>query len=274
MSQRPRQRVVPNPWWKSPWAVVPAALAGGTAVGVGIVQLVSGRARCVSATSTGGVIEGVRYLERIRGDAESEDELPMVLVLHSLGGRPEGYAGGMGGIGRARLILPEGEYVSGTGKSWFGKGLHQVVDGGNTDADVNVWRDAGDRLARFIDAITRCRPTVGKPIATGSSQGAEAALVLANDHRHKIHGAVAVNGDMPEPLWRSRMAPTVMINGIGDKTVPFAWAQEHAMTAINDGAPLSFTPFPSTGHDVTAAMGKAWIASVRAMVSEVGAKYA
>lgn len=257
-------------WWRSPAFILPAALVGGTTIGIGVARAAARVGRCKGVTDEGGVVAGVRYLERMRGGASPTERMPMVLVLHSLGGTPEGYAGGMGGIGRARLILPEGEFDRDNGKSWFGKGLHAVVDGGNKPEDLAIWKSAGDRLARFIDAITHCRPTIGKPIATGSSQGGEASLLLANDHRRKIHGAVSINGDMPGPLWHRRMAPTVMVNGTGDTTVPFDWAEEHAQEMIDRGAPLTFVSMDSSGHAITSEQSKAWIAAVRAMVSEIG----
>jgi phospholipase/carboxylesterase len=258
----------PAAWWRSPYFLIPAAIGVGTLVGVGIAH-----ARpypCPPLGADGDVLEGVRYLERMRGGAAPDEAVPMVVVLHSLGGTPEGYAGGMGGIGRARLILPEGEYDRDSGKSWFGKGLHKVVDAGNTPADLQIWRDAGDRLARFIDAVRQCRPTVGDPIVTGSSQGGEASLLLATEHRDLVHGAVVVNGDMPGPLWDPKMAPTLMIHGTGDTTVPYAWAKAHAEDMVARGAPLRFETFSSPGHDVTAAESKAWIAGVRDMVAEIG----
>jgi phospholipase/carboxylesterase len=262
---------LPNPatsWWRSPYFLVPATIAAGTLLGVGIVHAMP--YRCPPLGPQGGVLEGVRYLERMRGGASPDEEVPMVVVLHSLGGTPEGYAGGLGGIGKARLILPEGQYDKDSGKSWFGKGLHAVVEAGNTPEALQIWRDAGDRLARFIDAIRQCRPTLGDPIVTGSSQGGEASLLIATEHRHLVHGAVVVNGDMPEPLWSRKMAPTLMIHGTGDTTVPYAWAKAHAEAVIAQGAPLRFESYPSSGHDVTKAESKEWISGVRDMVAEIG----
>lgn len=262
------RRLNPPTWLRSPAFLIPAAVVTGSLVGLGIARAAR-RPDCSTALPEGGELEGVRYLERLRGGAGADEAVPMVVVLHSLGGRPEGYAGGMGGIGKARLILPEGEYDSGSGKSWFGKGLHKVVDDGNTPEDLQIWRDAGDRLSRFLSAVTRCRPTAGKPIVTGASQGGEMSLLMATEHRRQIHGAVVVNGDMPAPLWSGRMAPTVMLHGTGDTTVPFEWAQEHANWAIDNGAPLSFKSFSSPGHEVTSAESKAWIGAVKDMVSEI-----
>lgn len=253
-----------------PWAVGGAAAVGVTAATYGIAWAAL-RPDCSGATDEGGEVAGVRYLERMRGDAAPGERVPMVVVLHAKDGTPEGYAGGMSGIGRARLILPEGGYATG-GFRWFPAGLLATIEDGFTPAELREWKDAGDRLARFVKAIARCRPTAGDPIVTGASQGGEMALVLAAQHRRAIAGSVVVNGDMPEALWHGRMAPTVMIHGTGDTTVPFATAQEHALAAADTGAPIRFEDYPSPGHEITGAMGKAWREAVADFVAQQAAR--
>ncbi len=253
-----------------PWAVGGAAAVGVTAATYGLARAAL-RPDCSGATDDGGEVEGVRYLERMRGDAGSGERVPMVVVLHAKDGTPAGYAGGMGGIGRARLILPEGGYAT-SGFRWFSTGLLATLEDGFSPAELREWKEAGDRLARFVKAIARCRPTSGDPIVTGASQGGEMALVMAAQHRRDIAGVVVVNGDMPEALWHRRMAPTVMIHGTGDTTVPFAIAQEHAQQAADAGAPIRFDSFSSPGHEITNAMGKAWREAVGEFVTQQAAR--
>ncbi len=261
-----KQANPPRAW--VPWAVGGAAVVGVTAATYGIARAAL-RPDCSSAGDEGGEIEGVRYLERMRGDAAPGERVPMVVVLHAKDGTPEGYASGMSGIGRARLILPEGGYPT-SGFRWFPEGLLATLDGGFSPTELRTWKEAGDRLARFVKAIARCRPTAGSPIVTGSSQGGEMALVMAAQHRGEIAGTVVVNGDMPAALWHRRMAPTIMIHGTGDTTVPFASAQEHALRVIDEGAPIRFEDFASPGHEITSAMGKAWREAVGEFVAQQG----
>jgi len=258
----------PRPWWRTQWLVVPAVVAAGLALGVGVVAAASRRS-CPALVSEGGTIEGVRYLERMRGGASSTDAVPMVILLHSLTGSPEGYASGMNGIGPARLILPEGGYEVGSGSSWFPRGIKTTVQDGNDPAEMEAWRVAGERMARFVDTISHCRPTVGKPVVTGSSQGGEMALLLANEYRRMVAGSVVVNADLPEPLWTRRMAQTIWLHGTGDTTVPYELAKAHADDALDRGQPVTFESFQSPGHELTGALQSAWIAAVRDMVEQV-----
>lgn len=251
-----------------PWIAGAGAAAAGLVGGAAVVRAAT-RPDCSGATDEGGTVEGVPYLERMRGGAASSDRVPMVVILHPRDATPQGYASGMSGIGPARLVIPQGGYDSPFGGyMWFPKGILATLEGGFTEAELREWTDAAARLERFMTALAQCRPTAGLPIVTGSSMGAEMALVMATIHRRRVGGAVAVNGDMPEGLWSRKMAPTVMIHGTGDTTVPFAQAQEHATWAAENGAPIRFEPFTSSGHNLTPAMTAAWRARVGDFVAQ------
>lgn len=257
-----------NPWWRSPWFVIPAVAGATTVAAIATVSAAMRSADCTQVGSSGGTIAGVPYLERLRGGASPNERLPMVILLHSLGASAEGFSGMLGGIGKARLILPQGAYKGSGGFKWWERGLHDIVLD-ERPGDVEQWNAASSRLSRFIREVTRCRPTIGKPIITGSSQGGEATLLVATQHRKQVSYAVAVDGDMPPQFWYADMAPTLMINGTGDTTVPYAWAQAHAQGMIERGAPLEFRSFPSSGHAITSTMSSAWISAVRDRVDHL-----
>ena len=253
----------------TPWLVGAGVVAAGTLAGAAIVRAAT-KADCSSVGADGGTAAGVPYLERMRGGASPDERVPMVVMLHSMDGSPKGYAGGLGGIGRARLILPQGGIDSGGGYRWLPTTLGGTLKDGFSNEEFETWLDALERLETFVDAIADCRPTVGKPIITGSSQGAIMTLLMATARRGKIHGAVAVNGDLPDAFWNGKMTPTIMINGTGDTNFPFAQAQEHAQIAIDEGAPLRLDSYSSSTHEVTPAMGKAWGQAVGDFVAQIG----
>jgi len=257
--------------WTSPW-VIGGVVVGGVVLGLGFSKVASARSDfvdCSGAGENGGVVAGVRYLERMRGGAGPNDRVPMVVLFHALGASPEGYAAGLSGIGPARLILPEGGIAGGGGHMWFPAGIKSTLADGFDASEAAAWRSAGDRVANFIRAISHCRPTRGKPIVTGSSQGGEMTLLQASSHRGLVSGAVALNADLPQAFWNARMAPTAMLNGTGDTTVPFEWAQAYADEMRRRGAALSFQSYPSPGQDLTAAQTHAWRQTVANLVAKI-----
>ncbi len=254
--------------------VASAVAVAGTAVGFSLGALVNrfvvsplAAADCSRVGPEGGTVAGVPYLERMRGRAAPGEAVPMVVVFHSLGASPEGHSRMLANIGKARLILPEGAYrSSGRGRKWWELGVKAGVNQDPEGARVQ-WQAASDRIAEFLRQIVQCRPTVGAPILTGSSQGGEMTLLLASDHPELMQSGVAASSYLLQPFWNaSGMAPVRMIHGTGDRTVPYAWAKEYAETMIDRGAPLTWASYPSPGHGVTKDMSRDWIASVRGEV--------
>lgn len=254
----------PDPWWSSPWVWGPALGLGAAAAAFALARLRT-RADCSAVGQEGGVVAGVPYLERIRGDADPSSPLPMVVLFHSRGATPQGHAQMLKGIGAARIILPQGPLEHQGGRSWWPQAVKASVTG-DIDAATVHWQSVLESMTRFLREISQCRPTVGSPIVTGSSQGGEVALLLASQRPSEVAGAVAVNAYLLPPFWTPDMAPTVLIHGEGDDVVPFSWSAEYAQGMKAQGAPLTFGAFPSSGHAVTTPMAHAWIAAVRQFV--------
>jgi len=248
-----------------------AGVVTGAAVVAALHRLVKGPpADCSQAGNSGGVVAGVPYLERMRGGAQPQEAVPMVVLFHSLGATPKGYEKALSNIGRARLILPEGPYPgAGGGHKWWELGVKAAVEDDPEGATAQ-WEGTADRIGEFLRQIVQCRPTIGEPIVTGSSQGGEMSLLMASTHPRRVRAGVAVSSYLLGPFWSSRMAPTVMIHGTGDTTVPYAWAKSYAQEMIARGAHLAFEPYDSVGHAVTKPMSRRWMELVRA---EVGATW-
>lgn len=240
-----------------------AGIIAGVSAGAALHRLLGGPADCTQVEADGGVVAGVRYVERMRGGADPNEAVPMVVLFHSLGATPEGHAAMLTNIGRARLILPEGEYESesGSGRKWWQRGVKDAVENDPEGAAVQ-WEAASDRMAEFLRQIVQCRPTIGKPILTGSSQGGEMTLLMASTYPRLAGSGVAVSSYLLEPFWTARMAPTAMLHGTGDTTVPYAWARDYAEVMQAKGAPLGFESYESAGHAVTKPMSRAWIGLV------------
>lgn len=224
-------------------------------------------ADCSAVGEKSGVVAGVPYLERMRGHASPDESVPMVVLFHSKGASPSGHSGMLSGIGPARLILPEGAYEGSGGRVWWQRGIKDAMDPAQRDAATAQWEGAAERMAEFLRQIVQCRPTVGKPVITGSSQGGEMTLLMASTHPELVSAGVAVSSYLLPDLWTKRMAPVHMIHGTGDKTVPYDWAREYFETMQARGAPLSFESYSSPGHSVTSPMSDDWITAVRELVA-------
>lgn len=240
-----------------------AALA---ALGVWGVSKLFGRRQlpppsCDVIGESGGVIGGMRYLERRSQDAEHSDMLPMVVLFHSRAATPEGFSGFAGNIKvPARVILPEGPGTLAGKRSWFTLPA-RTDDQAELAAQMEWTRGVA---SRFLRDVRRCIPTAGKVIVTGSSQGGSMSYMMASDP--SVRGAVALAGWLPQALWTTDIAPTIGLHGDQDTTVPYARTAEYAAWMRSKGAPFGFETF-NTAHGVSSQMATAWRDSVNRLLA-------
>jgi len=138
---------------------------------------------------TEGVLADVRFLETVTPGAKTSAPLPLVIALHPQGGSPADFLAFFGGLsGRARIILPAADEKNGRW-SWY--------RGNSTDTGASGPRLAAKRLKPFLAQIIATRPTVGKPIVVGYSQGAIVALTMAVTESATLGTVVSISGRLP-----------------------------------------------------------------------------
>jgi phospholipase/carboxylesterase len=234
--------------------MIVAALAGATLASVYWRKRRRRKPNCKTVAEDGGVLDGITYLEHVTGGADPEAKLPMVIAFHPLTATANG-APKFPGIKGIRVIRPQGLYVRGSGYSWF----NTQASGDQAELTRNM-RDTAKKILPFIQDIVLCRPTLGKPVVTGSSQGGHMAYLMATLGADDVKGAVAVSGWLAEDLWDKDMAPTIGIHGKQDTNVKYARTKEFA-----EEMGFPFYSFDA-GHEVTSAMSNKWISEVKEMV--------
>jgi phospholipase/carboxylesterase len=164
----------------------------------------------------------IHYLEFVTGGADPESPLPMIIAIHGLGDSPQGFRTLLEGFDRpARIILPRALDAHEEGWSWFpirarDRDVEALAQGIDRAADV---------LAPAIAELTKQRPTIGKPIVTGFSQGGMLSFALAVEHGELFAAALPIGGWLPEPLWPAdanpSAAPIFAFHGDADAAVRY-----------------------------------------------------
>lgn len=195
----------------------------------------------------------VEYVERVTGGASAGDRLPMIVALHGLGDEPRSFVSVLDGFdGRARVIAPRAFDAWGDGWSWF------PFDKSDSDAQRGAKiLAAAERLAPAIERWVRERPTEGRPIITGFSQGGMLSFALATHHPELVRAAFPLSGSLPEPLWPAH-APTtspriVALHGDADERVPLGPTKSAVSALEARGWRVELRVFPGVGHQVLAA---------------------
>jgi phospholipase/carboxylesterase len=223
----------------------------------------------VAPDATGwGVAGGLRYLEIIRGDAKPNEKLPLLIVIHGLGDKPN--HGWLEAIDvdskiRARMILPQAPTPYGKGFAWF------PFRAGSLD-QAELARgiaEAAERLTRMLEVLRTQRPTRGKAVVTGFSQGGMLSYALALSHPELIAYALPISGMLPGQLWPVTPAPAGTpplraLHGTADTLVRFTVDDELNHRLRELGYPAELVPFEGAPHAITPEM----TALVRSTLSE------
>ena len=211
-----------------------------------------------------GEAAGLRYLEVVLDAADSEQPLPMVVIFHGRGDSAhrewiEGWQL------RARFVFPQAPLPFSGGYSWF-----TYVVGESDDAEVaRGMQPAVEQVAKAIAELVKTRPTRGKPIAAGFSQGGHLCFALALRHPETIAFSLPVAGSLPAPLWPSapqpgvRYPPIRALHGDRDRTVPFDYTENMVRTLSRAGFDIELRRFPGEAHSIPPDMRQAMFELVK-----------
>lgn len=196
---------------------------------------------------------GLAYREVVLGTTDPEQPLPMIVAIHGLGDAPDNFVHLLDELPEpVRVILPRGlDPVPEGGFSWF---PIRARDPDVASLAAGIDRAAA-RIADGIRALTASRPTVGKPIVTGFSQGGMLTFALAVRHPDVVGHAVAVGGWLPPPLWPQAKAdgprPTIdALHGTADVAVPYEPTQQAVQALQALGWTTTLTTYEGVGHAI------------------------
>jgi phospholipase/carboxylesterase len=197
---------------------------------------------------------GLAFLERTTRGATASERLPMIVAIHGLGDRPEAWLAQWDSFPvKARIILPRAPDPWGSGSSWF-----QYPPRSAEELASGV-RASADRVALLLAELSRSRPTNGKPIVTGFSQGGFLAFALAVEHRDVVSYALPMSGGFPPPLWpTSRAAPDApaifAVHGSVDSLVPIEPTRQAVHRLAELGFKIELKEYPGVDHTIARPM--------------------
>lgn len=195
------------------------------------------------------------YTEMITAGANEDAKLPLIVAIHGLGDRPESFAGLFFGFDKpARIALPRAPQRYGRGYSWF-----EYRGDGDVKAIARGIDEAAKLVAVAIGEIARTRPTSGKPVITGFSQGGMMSFAVAVKYPRQVSAAFPMGGWLPPPLWPSQRASAeqpriVALHGEADRRVPLGPTRQSVEALKRKGYPVELHTFPGVRHAVPPAL--------------------
>lgn len=206
-----------------------------------------------------GLHDGIHYIEVVLGGAGFDDELPIAFVLHGRGGTAQLPGGPFLRLSHpVRVIVPQAPERLGQGWMW----IPVSVGSGLVDRLASSLFQVSSRVARFIRAIVSERPTIGRPIVSGFSQGGLLTYALALHHDDVVGYAFPLSTWLPpplEPLYRRedlQYPPIRAMHGGADPIIPIAPSRVLVERLRDRGFDVEFEEFPGVGHEMSEAMNE------------------
>ena len=198
----------------------------------------------------------IEFVERFTGGARADETLPLIIAIHGLGDSPEAFADlFMAFSGRARIAAGRGIEPYHGGYSWFpiagrGPGIEGLAPG------IEL---AATSLTQSIRQLAATRPTCGRPIVTGFSQGGMLSYALAAFAPDLIASAVPVSGLLPAsllpPVRRGVALPIVRaMHGDADPRVPVSAGRATVAALRAAGYDATMREFGGVGHTISSEM--------------------
>jgi phospholipase/carboxylesterase len=169
-----------------------------------------------------------------------------------------------------RLIVPRGLTPYGGGYSWFP--LQQAL--ASDDVGQGILR-AATALAATIERVAAERPTRGKAIVTGFSQGGALTFALALHHPRVVGAAFPIGGWVPPAVLpgAGAAAPAspalVALHGEDDRRVPIGPTRDAIAALDGRGVKARLASYPGVGHTVSGEMRRDLLQLIRDAAAEM-----
>jgi phospholipase/carboxylesterase len=195
------------------------------------------------------------YVEMVTGGATADAELPLVIALHGRGDTAEAFASLFRDFpARARVAILRPPHPWDGGQAWFlGAWAH-------TDKRPVIAAELlalADRVVATADAIRAARPTRGRPVVMGFSQGRMLAWAIAVEHPRAFSAAFPVAGFLfPEMLDGRRVDRAVMpsivaFHGDADPVVSVDDDRRGVQVLQKRGVSVDLRVYPGLGHTLS-----------------------
>ena len=216
---------------------------------------------------------GIPYVELVTGGAWSDEQLPMIVAMHPRGGTVDGFVRMFSSFpARARVIIPHG-YGNGNGRfNWW----EARVARDNAQVVSAAVRPVDQQMAAALRELIARRPTLGRPVVCGFSQGAMLSFALAANHPDLVSAAFPMGGYLPASFASGALTvpgPRPYIHafhGTQDRVISVNLARG----SINDlrrlGVRADLTEYPSVGHKLDPEEVQAALNEMAAVVSRPG----
>lgn len=178
--------------------------------------------------------------------AQPNEALPLLIVMHGLGDKPEHFASLFRDLGaKARIAAVRAPDTYGDGFSWY-----PIDDPARKSPAIE--RSAA-RVVALAKSLVEKHKTRSLPIVTGFSQGGVLSFAVAALYPAAIRAAFPIAGALDERIVikKAPKLPAVhAFHGTRDQRIPFADGERAVKRLQEAGFRAELTRFEGLGHSV------------------------
>ncbi|MEE2785993.1 MAG: dienelactone hydrolase family protein [Myxococcota bacterium] len=208
----------------------------------------------------------LKHLEILTGGALASEPLPLVIALHGYGDTPENFSDLWRHYPKAaRIVLLQAPKTKGRGFSWFT--IVRPIDFSHHPVSHEIMNVSVD-IVRTVRHLMATRPTIGRPIVTGFSQGGILSLTLALHYPDVFAAAVPIAGTVPIRFRAvdTQPAPVYAFHGTADRVVTLASLQRSQVAFSEGGRPIQLKTYRDVQHWMTPDMRRDVYTRVGALI--------
>lgn len=197
-------------------------------------------------------IEGLRVTEVVLGRTDVDAELPLLVQFHGRGSQPKIPTGDHTNTPPIRLMLPWAPDPLGDGYTWFPLSITE----GRDKVLGHYIEDRVQQLAHVIKRFAYLRPTEGRPLISGFSQGGMLTFGLALMRPDLVQAAFPLAGWLPPTLVdrhfdEGRTYPPIRaLHGDRDPVVPLEGTRALVRKLRELGVDATLEVFDSDEHEL------------------------
>jgi phospholipase/carboxylesterase len=204
------------------------------------------------------------YLERVTGGAAASAKLPLVVAIHGLGDSPEHFLALFDDFdAKARIVAPRAPDPWHGGGSWY-------PFRAPLDRQLPVIRARADLLAAWIAELSRARPSVGRTIVTGFSQGGVMSFALAAYHPELLEAALPVAGELdpalPDPVPLHSPLEVHAFHGLADPLIAHGADEATVERLRKAGRAVTLTSYQGLDHHISLELRRDLFGALRSAV--------
>jgi phospholipase/carboxylesterase len=207
-------------------------------------------------------LSGYKYVHSVINADSSATGLPIIIGLHWSGSTPGEFSTFLTGITKpARLILVQAPYPHRSGFSFF---IRQPKDYYQLPADekMTILLEEGEKLSRFIEAITALYKPAIKPVIIGASQGGDLSYVMGIRYNGLISQSCPLLATMDNRIIITAkgsaegIARIDAFHGTADPIVNIDTARQHIHLLKKNGFKAKLHTYKNITHDIPGSMKK------------------